>query len=117
MANSTDVLEIIRSAEKQGISYFGLRQHHEPVKVGCKLAVSYDQIDDQEDEELNGTCASQISYDGFDLEDFDFDCEHVIDQGYQEGPLILIGGKTQDFGNDDHEIIISDAVVLAVIKS
>ena len=104
-------------AEKRGLTKFGIRQHHEIVNVGDDLGVSYNTTDDTNTEKLNGICCLQISYDGFDVDDFEGDIEEVKSGNYQDGSVILVGGTSLDYGNDVNEVnevIIGNAEVLWV---
>jgi hypothetical protein len=111
-----EILSIIEAAEKRGLSHFGIRQHHAIVSVGDDLGVSYNTLDDQAPEELGGICCMTISYDGFDVENFAADLAELKAGNYQAGSIVLVGGATSEYGNDQNEIIIGRAEVLAVIE-
>lgn len=110
------ITNIIQDAEQKGFTCFGIRHHHEVVKVGDELGVSYNTIDDCDPEKLSGICCLQTTYDGFEVEDWDYDVREVTEAGYQDGSIILVGGFGFEYGNDPSEIIIEDAVVLWVQK-
>ncbi len=103
--------KIIEDAEGNGFSWFGIRHHHEVVKVGDELGNSYNTIDDQEPEELTGICCISIEA---DAEDFDFIMSELSERNYQKGSIILVGGTSQKYGNDDDEVIIENAEVIWV---
>lgn len=109
------ILKIIEEAEKNGMTRFGLRSHHEKVNVGDDLGWSYNTLDDQEPEELEGICCMSIQYDGFDVENFEEDLE-TLKSTYHSGcgSIVLVGGNFVDYGNDANEVIISHAVALWV---
>tara|TARA_R110000851_G_scaffold241147_1_gene393772 strand:- start:232 stop:582 length:351 start_codon:yes stop_codon:yes gene_type:complete len=108
------ILSVIEKAEKDNqFNYFGLRVNHEVVKVGDGLGVSYNTIDDQAPEELNGICCMGISYDGFEVDDFENDLNKLI-ATYGDENIILVGGVFAEYGNDEIEVVIENGVVLWV---
>ena len=110
------ILKIIEAAEKSGLTRFGIRFHHETVKVGDDLGVSYNTLDDQPEKRITGICCLQISYDGFEVEDFDYDLDQIKEYAYKNGCIILVGGTGGDYGNDQNETIIENAKVLWVAE-
>lgn len=104
---------IIEKAEKNGLTCFGIRHHQieDVVSVGDELGTSTNTIDDQEDEELNGICCLGV-------DDIDTDCDFLLgelkDRNYQDGQIVLVGGTSQEYGNDQNESIIENAEVLWV---
>lgn len=109
------ITEIIEAAEKRGLNSFGIRQHHEQVSVGDDLPVSKHYLDDHHPEDLDGTCCLQISYDGFDVDDIEYDLEQLLSRNYPgNGPVIIVGGTRSSDGWDDSEIIIGGAECLYV---
>ncbi len=103
--------KIIEDAEKNGLSWFGIRQHHTTVKVGNELGNSFNTIDDQDAEELDGICCLGINE---VEEEFDFLLSELKDNNYQDGSIILVGGTSQEYGNDNGEVVIANAEVLWV---
>ncbi len=87
--------------------YYGLRVMDDPV-VGETLAPSYRWEDgDCTDEELNGTSAIQVS-------ESTFDRALRSSNGYWGTHVALIGGYQMEYGEDAGEVVIRDAVVVAV---
>lgn len=113
-SNLTDeqALEII---EASGFDHFGVRFHHEVVKEGDDLGVSYNEIDDQAAEQLDGICCLAIQYDGINVDDIQSTIDELAQYRIDGGCIVLVGGTGSEYGNDPDEIIISDAVALAVI--
>lgn len=105
---------IIEQAEANGLTRFGIRQHHEQVSIGDNLPTSTDYIDDCDPVELDGTCCLEISYDGFEVEDIEWDIEQLKKRNYHDGQIILVGGTDAEEGNDEWEIVIESAVCLYV---
>jgi hypothetical protein len=106
------IREAIENAESNGLSWFGIRHHHEIVIIGDELGNSYNTIDAQEPEELDGICC--IDFNSED-DSVDFVINFLKDRGYQDGPMILVGGTSQTYGNDEFEVIIEDAEVLFIL--
>ena len=110
------IIEIAEKAEANlECSVFGVRQHHRSVIVGEEIENSWSQMDDEEDYELDGSCALELVLDNGG-EELEFLIDEVESANYQDGPIILVGGSGKEYGNDENEIIIADPVVLAIIK-
>lgn len=105
-------LEII---EASGMDHFGVRFHHEVVKAGAELGVSYNSIDDIDSEELDGICCLAIEYDGIELIDLQRTIDELSQYSNDQGCMVLVGGTASQYGNDEGELIIENAVALAVI--
>ena len=50
------------------------------------------------------------------LSDFESDLAQLDQYGHNDGSIVLVGGRGFEYGNDQNEIIIDDAVVLWVRK-
>lgn len=109
--------ELIKIAEDAGrnYSYFGIRHHHTTVSAGDELPNSWQQIDDEEDYELDGSCCLEFVVDNGE-EELEFLIEKLKESNYQDGSIILVGGNNQEYGNDDGEVVIVTAKVLAIIE-
>lgn len=107
-------LKIIEAAEKRGLTSFGIRQHHAMVNIGDDLGVSYNSIDDCTPVELDGICCLAIGYDGFDVDDIEYDLDQLAEMNYQDGSVILVGGTSHEDGNDADEIVIGNPEILWV---
>lgn len=122
--NAEQIAEIIKKHQNK-IDTFGLRAMTESpvngqvaVKIGDQLENSYDWMDGEStDTELDGTCAVGISW--------TFDDEltskiekalSIVDQYHWQNQVVLVGGEFSDYGNDEIEIIIRNAKVLAIIE-
>lgn len=107
---------------------FGIRTDERELAVGEEVPCSYnwsDDVDYDDAEQLDGTCATDISWMHWtDIED---EMDDIIDAvkkalelnnslRYPGKHQYLIAGESYDYGNDDDEVIISNAVVVAVIK-
>jgi hypothetical protein len=91
-------------------SYYGLRTDTREFAIGEDLAASFVWIDGNlTDEQLDGTCATEI-------------CDGNIDramkahrsEGYV-GKQYVIAGDYMTYGEDSGEIIIRDAIVVAIL--
>ena len=107
--------QALQIIETSGMDHFGVRFHHEIVKAGDELGVSYNSIDDQDAEQLDGICALTIQYDGIEVDDIQATIDELKQYAIDGGCIVLVGGTSSEYGNDEGEIIISDAVALAVI--
>ena len=107
--------EILEIAENSDCQCFGFRQHHTIATVGEELPYSYNTVDDEEPVELDGTCAIEFLIEEGE-EEIEWCLEQLEEGNYQDGSLILIGGESCEYGNDDNEVVIKDAEVLCVIK-
>lgn len=111
--------EILEKMEKSNFNYFGIRSEDRDLPEGYELEQSHDWDDGvMLDELLSGTCATGIGCLWFDGEQDDIDTvQQAIDaNGGSYGKyMYIIGGDSYEDGNDDGEMIISDAVVIAKI--
>lgn len=104
-----EIKAIFEELEMDGeFAVYGIRtQEEEFESVGEPMThVSHIWVDgDETDEELDGVCASMIG--GI--------AAHVNGY-YYGGHCAIIGGDHYTYGEDDHEIIIRDPVVVRIIK-
>ena len=87
----------------------------------CRKSYDWDyendcsSYDTEKPVELDGTCAAHIVVDM----DWDTDeeiiesIENVINNFNYTGEMVLIGGESFEYGADENEVIIYDAVVIA----
>lgn len=114
----------IKVTQTSQYEYLGIRAHRgdRAIKIGDHLDPSYIWDDgDITDERLSGTCAIRLQRDWATGE---IDEDHLVatilrvrdEYNWDGGQVILIGGDHRSYGNDIDEIIIQDAVVLAIIN-
>lgn len=120
--------ELIKAIDESGYEYIGIRhlEDDEEYAVGDFLRNSYDwdyeydcsSYDTDEPVELPGSCAYHTGIQaGWDDEE---EIAEKLDKAIAgsscySGKAVIIGGNRSEWGNDDHEIIIEDAVVIAIL--
>lgn len=120
MKLTSEIKAAIESSYNNGVSAFGIRRMTGGIiaQVGDDVAPSFTWEDgEQTDEELGGTSAI-----GFDVEFGEADEESfaeamsLMDQ--YEGQLVIIAGdqNLDAIHNDCGEIVIAEAVVIAVLE-
>lgn len=103
--------------------------HGEEVKKGEIIRNSFDH--DYENDissfhsenpvELEGACAIEVSY-GWEDEDFEAFKEEIEEafnfasEAYQGQQIVLIGGESYSWGEDEREIIIEEAKALHIFQ-
>ena len=98
----TRIEEIKNECEYERI---GIRVQENEFTEGEMLGNSFVWIDGEcTDEELDGTCAINLD-----------DAKCAIENGYFGEHIALIAGDRFEWGQDEGEIIIKDAVVIEVI--
>ena len=107
--------------EKSGLSKIGLRvmTGGKVVKVGDDLDNSFDWVDGCiTSEEIDGTCALDLGWDGWEIDEgwlsemlTEAKAYNMLNDNEQ---LVVIGGREGFEGNDVNEIVIENAVCLAV---
>lgn len=98
--------------------YYGLRTEDRDLQVDDEVGNSRDTYWENDEELLlDGACATGFGYLWFDEDDMD-EVEKAIQiqKSYQGAHQYLIAGDDADYGSDEAEIIIRNAVVVAVIK-
>lgn len=115
-----EIKEILEKIEKSNLNHFGIRSEDRSLEEGYELEASHDWEDNEmQDELLSGTCATGIGYLWLDGEQEDVDTlqKAISANGGRYGDHVyIIGGDSYEDGNDDGEVIISDAIVIAKIK-
>lgn len=120
--------ELIKTIDESGYEYIGIRhlEDDEEYAVGDFLRNSYDwnyeydcsSYHTDEPVELPGTCAYHTGIrTGWDDEE---ELAEKLDKAIfgsscYSGKAVIIGGNRSEWGNDEHEIIIEDAVVIAIL--
>ena len=123
-----NVEEILRKVNEEGYGVVAIRHcaEDEHYKVGDMCRNSFDwnyeldcsTYDTDEPIELDGTCGFQIV--GFaDLDDDEIEeAEELFNKAMKEafycGDAIVIAGNRYTYGDDENEVIIWDANVIAV---
>lgn len=108
------ITAVIEKAEARGLGHFGIRAESKVLEVGAYLQNSAQFGDTWDGEELGGTCALRISYDGFEVEDIDADLASVQAYATDDCKIILIGGTDSYEGTDANEKVIKNAEILYV---
>lgn len=122
-----NINEIIQTIEQNGYNYIGIRHicEDESYSIGDYCRESYDwdyendcsSYDTDQPISLGGTCAlnTKIMSGWDEPEEIIEKLELAIEKSkYYYGPVIVVAGNSATYGNDEDEIIISDAIVLAV---
>jgi hypothetical protein len=105
--------DIMNEWKPRVIAVRGL-QDDEDYKVGdeCRESLAWDEeLGMSSEESIGGTCAIRI-VDCYG--DFDREASIRAAQNYSDR-LVLIGGDSYTYGNDENEVIIPYAVVLEII--
>ena len=122
--NISEIAQTITNAYKEkGITEFGIRTGR-IAKIGEELERSHNwdhENDCFSDDLLSGTCSTGIGFLWFDGESED---EEMIkkaieihnDYPYNGEMTYIIGGVSSTYGEDMHELIIENAVVICIIK-
>ena len=119
-----EIIQAIKDATGTGwgIRSFGIRTDSRAYAVGDELPNSYDwnieEIEGIDRKPLPGTCATGFGYLWFDGEQDDIDTVRkalTINARYEGKHRYLIGGLDDYYGEDEAEVIIRNAEVIAVI--
>lgn len=130
-----ELLNIMKAAHKDGFRSFGIRSINTRISgranVGDVLPESYDWDIEQDcstydttGETLSGTCAVWVNTEWINYDDeWDSDILKSLEAGlkiahsYYGDEYVLVGSKEGgEWGNDEREIILEDAQVLAIIE-
>lgn len=112
----------ILNANQHNYRYFGIRTCDNEYQCGDTVANSYNWDDDEANcYELDRACATGFDYLWLDDDSIDEDMATIskalaINACYRGKHVYLIAGMDSEYGNDESEIIISSAEVVAVIK-
>lgn len=115
--------KILNTLMQKGFDYqvYGIRTEGRLLNVGDELGVSkeWDFENDREfeDKYYDGICATGFGYLWFDEDDMDeIKKALAINSKYSAEHQYLIGGTSYEYGDDEQEVIVKDAVVLAVLR-
>lgn len=120
---------IIKAIETSGYNWIGIRHlaEDEEYQVGdyCRNSYDWDYESDcstyatEEPRELPGTCAynTRIATGWDDLEEMAVKLQQAINEANYIGTPVIIGGDRATYGNDEGEIIIENAIVIATLTS
>lgn len=118
----TNIMMAITEASDNHYTCFGVRKGYK-ANIGDYLENSHDydiENDCSSDEYLDGTCATNIGMLWFDGEEDDEEAvRKAIEYNakhYAGEMQYIIAGKCASNGYDDHEIIIENAVVIAIVE-
>lgn len=136
MTNMNELIDAMKQAKESGYNVFGIRVVENDagiLNVGDWCPDSYDwdhELDcstrDTTGETLNGACAvgidtSCLMLDGEDDEDAAAEIEKAVEKseaaGYWGDQMLLIAGSDGcEYGDDENEIIIENAKVIAIVE-
>jgi len=89
--------------------YYGVRWVEDDLAIGATAPVSRVWVDgDPTDEVLDGACAVQVRTAQ--------DIEHALAGGSYMGKPVLLGCNRMSYGEDAGEIVMEDAIVLALVS-
>lgn len=125
MMTSREIYDIIKSNEHKFLA-FGLRTCNDDLAIGDELAASRDLSDDAEpDSLLDGTSATGFDYlwlyDEPSVQDIADDVATIekaleTNATYPGRRTYLVAGQRSSYGQDEDEIVIANAEVVAIIK-
>lgn len=125
MMTSREIYEVLKANENK-FRAFGFRTCNDDLAIGDELAASYDLSDDAEpDTLLDGTSATGFDYlwlydepSDEDLADDLATIEKALETNatYCGRRTYLIAGQRSSEGQDEDEIVIANAEVIAIIK-
>ena len=109
-----------KSSHEHERTFYGIRTDYNFYNEGDRVRNSYDCYwDNEEDTMLDGTCATGCFPTWYDEDDLD-DIETAINihkkNGYEGKYIYLICGNDYDYGDDEGEVILKNAVVVSVLK-
>lgn len=125
-----EVIEkVLNSEAKKNCGYIGVRRltEDENYSIGDYCRNSYDwdyesdcsSYDTDEPTELDGTCAidTKIDFQWDDVSEIEDKLEEAIEaSGCYIGNIAILGCDRMDYGSDEDEIIMEDAIVIAIIE-
>lgn len=117
-ANAKNIVELIKTNGSDWC--YGIRSDDRVLAAGDELSNSYDWTDLTGNTQLDGTCATGMGYLWYDGEADDLDtvtralATHAK-KLYDGQHLYLISGDDCEDGDDEAEVIISNAKVVAAI--
>lgn len=112
--------KILKALIENGYKYscYGLRTDNRELNIGDEVGNSRDTYwENDEEAYLDGACATGFGYLWYDEDDVD-EVEKAlnIQEAYEGTHQYLIAGDGFDYGDDKAEIIIHNAVVVAVVR-
>lgn len=117
-----DINQLNEIIENSGLDKIGLRvmTNGETVSVGDYLNNSFTWDDGiTTDEQLEGTCALDLEFDGWEVSEDRLNEMLALSEFYQSGDskwqVVIVGGDESYEGNDDSEVVIYDAKCIAVL--
>lgn len=124
-----DVKEILKKVNDEGYGVVAIRHcaEDEEYNVGDICRNSFDwnyeldhsTYEDEEQVELNGTCGIHvIGFENLDEEEVE-EATELFNKAMERanvygGQVVVIAGNHFEYGNDEHEVIIRDAEVIAI---
>ena len=113
MENLVDICK--EYSDKEGLGYFGIRSDDRDFSIGEALPASriWDDGDPTEDE-LDGTSTIWL-YDAYN-DEFNVDALRIIKKVYAFRNTYLVASHSRTWGEDKGEWVLSDPVVVEVIK-
>ena len=123
MKNINEIIATIKNYQENGYKSFAVRGDNVDINVGEKLDCSYDwdyENDCCSEEKLNGTCGIAFGYLYFDGEEEDLETvENAINyckENYCYKNFEIIAGTDEEYGADEKEIVIKNAICIYNIK-
>ena len=110
---ANEIYEIINSNQ---YNYYALRGVYSVGQIGETIAPSFDwdhENDCPSVETLNGTCGIELNWND---EVEDIEKKIALAARYGNGTVILMAGDSQEYGEDNHEAIIEDAKLIAIVE-
>lgn len=124
-----NVMEILKKMNYEGYGVIAIRHcaEDETYNVGDVCRNSFDwnyeldhsTYEDEEQVELNGTCGFHVAgFESLDEEEIE-EATELFNKAMKNanvycGNIVVIAGNSFEYGNDENEVIISDAEVIAV---
>ena len=125
-----DAKDILGKINKEGYGVVAIRHlaEDENYTVGDMCRNSYDwnyeydhsSYEDDDPIELDGTCGYHIvGLENLDENEIE-EAKRLLEKAIEEasiyaGKAVVIAGNNYEYGNDEHEVIIADAGVIAII--
>ena len=106
------LIEQIKEKHGWDYDYIGIRTQDEEFELGELAHRSHVWADgDDTGEELDGVCATDINSHCIRMH-----CDEVINGRYIGDHCAIIAGNSAQWGEDEGEIVISDPVVIHIIR-
>jgi hypothetical protein len=114
--------KIMDALKNNGFKYkvYGIRTDDREFAIGDNLPNSRDTYwENDEERELDGTCATGFGYLWYDDDDMGEVKKALATHlgiGYEGAHMYLIAGTGFDYGDDEAEVIIENAQVVAILR-